>query len=337
MIEKNKNIPNFAAHWAEQLGGRVCKIEQLKGGINNRVFRCSNGNKHWVVKGYSLAPFGQRDRMQSEVDFLRYAALTAPCFTPKLLKVDLERRCVVLEHIEGEIYPEGVSPSQRDLKSAISFFRKLNSNQELAKEMIHFDAAESYLSLRQHMANVRERLKLMCTEHLPNQYKAQAALMLYDLHMRADDVETMIEDQIDLGTVDDLLNPEDRCVSPSDFGFHNAICIAENVKFIDFEFSGWDDPSKACVDFILQQRNSILMSPINIASKFFPGREVLIGSRINAISEILKLKWHCIILGIFNPARLTQITELGQYVTQEAAVATQLRRHHEYIRLAHPS
>ena len=44
---------------------------------------------------------------------------------------------------------------------------------------------------------------------------------------------------------------EDRCISPSDFGFHNAILgSGETVRFVDFEYAGWDDPAHLVCDFL---------------------------------------------------------------------------------------
>ena len=36
-------------------------------------------------------------------------------------------------------------------------------------------------------------------------------------------------------------------------GFHNAVVQCNSkVKFIDFEYAGWDDPAKTAADFIFQ-------------------------------------------------------------------------------------
>ena len=39
-------------------------------------------------------------------------------------------------------------------------------------------------------------------------------------------------------------------LSPSDFGFHNAIKNNKKLIFIDFEYFGWDDPVKLTADFL---------------------------------------------------------------------------------------
>ena len=53
--------------------------------------------------------------------------------------------------------------------------------------------------------------------------------------------------------LDRPLDPADRCVSPSDFGFHNALREPSGrLRFIDFEYAGWDDPAKLVCDFFCQ-------------------------------------------------------------------------------------
>ena len=48
------------------------------------------------------------------------------------------------------------------------------------------------------------------------------------------------------------LDKEKQILSPSDFGFHNAIKNNNNeITFLDFEYFGWDDPVKLTSDFIL--------------------------------------------------------------------------------------
>src|SRR6266480_4587472 len=49
-----------------------------------------------------------------------------------------------------------------------------------------------------------------------------------------------------------------RILSPSDFGFHNAIRRPDGtLAFVDFEYFGWDDPAKTIVDFLLHPGMSV--------------------------------------------------------------------------------
>jgi hypothetical protein len=238
-----------------------------------------------------------------------------------------------MEYVCGDTYAEGYAPRDTDLGAAFRFFFELNSNLELASEKISMDAAEGFLSLRRHMENVLERLTEMETEHLSNNYRAEANKLLSGLRALAEDLSIQLDIKIGSGIVEDSLGADERCVSPSDFGFHNAIRTKTGVKFIDFEFAGWDDPAKLCVDFVLQQRNPVHLRPIDIASTLFPGMEALMVERMNILTEILSLKWLCIILGVLNPAKLSQVITAGRDLTVESVVSAQISRYHDYIRV----
>jgi hypothetical protein len=50
---------------------------------------------------------------------------------------------------------------------------------------------------------------------------------------------------------DAAVAPEHRTLSPSDFGFHNALRRPDGrLVFVDFEYFGWDDPVKLVCDFL---------------------------------------------------------------------------------------
>jgi len=303
--------PGFAEHWASQLGASVRSLERLRGGINNRVFRCSDGNQHWVIKGYAPAQPGQRDRMQAEVEFLRFAAQAAPGFTPTLIESDPERRCVVLEHLEGEAFPEGLPPSEAAVGEAVEFFRQLNADPRLAHQFIQLDASEGFFSLREHLGNVRQRLDGMGCDHIEAALRPQAKTLLQQLDTALGDIEVRTTTLIDQGLVADAIAPEARCVSPSDFGFHNAIRTASGIRFIDFEFAGWDDPAKALLDFILQPRVPVAGEPSVLFKALHPVQKNDIGVRYTALKPVLRVKWYCIILAILRPERMEQMLRVN--------------------------
>ena len=54
------------------------------------------------------------------------------------------------------------------------------------------------------------------------------------------------------GAAEIELPAEERGLSPSDFGFHNALLRGgQEWVFLDFEYFGWDDPAKTVSDFLL--------------------------------------------------------------------------------------
>ncbi len=317
----------FAEHWATELGASALSLERLRGGINNQVYRCGDAHQFWVIKGYEPKQNGTHDRMQAEVDFLRFAAQAAPDFTPALIQVDHERRCVVLEHIEGKAFPEGVQPSEAAVAEAVEFFRQLNAHPQLAKRSINLVAAEGCLSLREHLGNVHERLGRMTYEHLDPQFKPLAETLLRQLQCKQLEVEERTSRMINQGMVTDEADPDLRCISPSDFGFHNAIQTDKKIYFIDFEFAGWDDPAKAAQDFILQPRVPVARELSPLLKALPLEQQATVHSRCEAIGPILELKWACIQLAILQPRRLKQI----QIVTQELKPAALIQRRLEKV------
>ena len=110
----------------------------------------------------------------------------------------------------------------------------------------------------------------------------------------------------DLGIeMDEDIPLEDRCISPSDFGFHNAILNKDDtLVFIDFEYAGWDDPAKMVCDFFCQPEVPV---PMEYFSRFFYETRISLNepeyfaNRVNLLFPVYKIKWCCIILNDFLP------------------------------------
>src|SRR5262249_22829926 len=105
---------------------------------------------------------------------------------------------------------------------------------------------------------------------------------------------------------DDELCRSDRRVSPSDFGFHNALLGPDGtMKFIDFEYAGWDDPAKTICDFFCQPERPV---PMEFWGLFHEAIARHIGDpdrlrrRVELLLPVYRLKWCCIMLNEFLPA-----------------------------------
>jgi len=266
--------------------------------------------------------------MQAEVEFLQYAAQVAPGFTPGLVNVDVDRRCVVLEYLEGKTFPEGSLPPETAVNCAVEFFRQLNSDRTWARQFIRQDAAEGFLSLTDHLENIQQRLADMGCEHLPAAIKPQAKQLLVKIRDKYNSISGTIAYQISNGQLINAIQPDEQFISPSDFGFHNAITTSEGVKFFDFEFSGWDDPVKSAIDFILQPRVPVKqgLSPLLVSLNAKEPHDLK--KRYEALMPILVIKWSCIILSILNPDRLREMIvispnqEMEDLVSKRITVAT---------------
>jgi thiamine kinase-like enzyme len=318
-------LPSFAVHWASQLGADPNGLERLHGGINNRVFRCGDGSQKWVIKGYAPVQPGQRDRMQAEQQFLQFANLASPGFTPALIHADPDRRCVVLENLEGKAFIENMPPPAEAIASAVLFFQLLNRDALLARESIHLEAAEGFLSLRRHLANVHERLNGMSCDHLESSTKPIAEALLQLIRHELAQVEERTYRLLEKGLVVDTIHPDHCCISPSDFGFHNAIYTNTGIRFIDFEFAGWDDPAKTILDFSLQPRVPVHGYGSPLLKALQTEHQHSIQIRCQHLGPILRLKWVCIMLSVLNRDRLQYILTVTP--EEEAPVLIRKRLH----------
>jgi hypothetical protein len=327
--------PAFALHWARELGAAGATLVQLQGGINNRVFRCGAGTTMHVIKGYSPAQPGQRDRMRAEVEFLDYAAQVAPQYVPRLIHRDRVRRCVVLEYVHGKPFPDGISPGQADVDAAVGFLKRLNADRRAGKRYITYDAADGFFRISDHMANVHTRVAQMGTDHLPIEARAEAADLLRRLADLTHAMARRTEALVASGATADAIDRDGRCISPSDFGFHNAIRTDGGLKFLDFEFAGWDDPAKAYADFVLQPRVPVRTSTFSLLSAVSDD-ETKVKLRCAVLGPILRLKWVCIILSVLQPIRLHQLQAINSSACITSLLKIRFKLAQEYFQAQAP-
>jgi hypothetical protein len=101
------------------------------------------------------------------------------------------------------------------------------------------------------------------------------------------------------------LDPGLRTLSPSDFGFHNAIRRPNgSLAFVDFEYFGWDDPAKIIADFLLHPAMELSS---NHKERFAQGMfhcfadDTALRKRTELVYPLFGLKWCCILLNEFVP------------------------------------
>lgn len=322
--------PDFAIEWCRRLGANLNSLESLKGGINNKVFGCNVGEKRFVLKGFAAHQVGKHDRYKAEIDFLNYARIVAPEFTPHLLDSDEESRSLVLESLEGERFKEGVHPAEEDIDRAVIFMRRLNADIDLAKQYVNGGASEGFIKLTEHLLNIEQHLNKMGLDHLSINLRVKAEGLIRSVRQKLSYLQESTAFLIANGKCEDVLEPSTLVVSPSDFGFHNAIRTRAGVKFFDFEFAGWDDPTKAVVDFDLQPKVPLKLRA-GVLSKAFPGWSECLENRYKVLLPILELKWACIILAVLNPDRMAQMAALNDEHASERFIEVRLNLAKLYI------
>ena len=107
-----------------------------------------------------------------------------------------------------------------------------------------------------------------------------------------------------------LLERSERCLSPSDFGFHNSLRLPDGtLRFFDFEYAGWDDPAKLVCDFFCAVALPVppeLLPQVVTQVTECVGRPDEAQARIELLLPVYRLKWVAILLNEFMPVGLNR-------------------------------
>ncbi len=279
---------------------KILSATALSGGANNRVFKIESEAASYLLKIYYHADNDLKNRAVTDFNFCSFAWNHGIHFAPKPLGISAQNHAALYEFIAGRrLTFSEITPAIID--QAIAFFVQLNQHRSILEATRLPAAAEACFSLQEHFSCIQRRInKLQTIEG--NQYLGTKVLTLIDDHILPR--WKMLIEKTDL-TASLLLNLSERCLSPSDFGFHNALLQDDDkLRFFDFEYAGWDDPAKMICDFFCQPEVAV---PSNYFSYFanqiaknFPNPKA-IAERASILLPFYQLKWCCILLNEFLP------------------------------------
>ena len=223
-------------------------MEPARSGGNNRVLIIRVPEGAFIAKWYFSDASDPRDRLATEWGFFQYAVKTCPSSVPRPVSRDAEGRAALYEYIEGDPLSPG-EVTAADVDAACDFLAALNDPgfRVLAADLP--EASEACFSIEEHLQLVNGRLERLERVDFSGENDSAVRSLVREMTDFRDALQETISGRANrLG-----LPEEERCVSPSDFGFHNAIRRPDgSICFIDFEYAGWDDPSKTAADFFLQ-------------------------------------------------------------------------------------
>ena len=277
----------------------------IEGGGNNKAYRVESGVRRFFLKEYFHHPNDRRDRAGAEFAFSCFAWKQSLRSLPQPMAYDRENRLGLYEFIDGRrLAPDEIH--EREILCALRFFQELNQRRDCPDARNLLPASESCFSPIQHLQCVERRLNnLNALEEfsiIDTEAKTFVQMDLFPVwtRIRTNAIRSFKETDISL---ERELTWEARCLSPSDFGFHNALIESNGeIRFLDFEYAGWDDPAKTVCDFFCQ---IAVPAPMIYYPKFmetvtagFPDSERN-RKRINALFPVYQIKWCCILLNEF--------------------------------------
>ena len=279
----------------------------ISGGGNNRVYRIITADDRPILlKQYYYSAADPRDRLRAEFDFVQYAWETGIRSIPRPIAESPELHCALYEFLEGR-KPQPSEITETAVRNAIRFINDLNENRAHERARSLAPASEACFCVAEHLQRVDGRISRIHSHLRPlDETSAAARLYVEERLLPAwTRIRTDLQHRFDSDVRCAILPPEERCISPSDFGFHNALIMPDgSFRFLDFEYAGWDDPAKLVGDFFSQV--ALPVSPEHIplviqsVSAQTPRPETT-ARRIRALLPLYRIKWCCIVLNEFIP------------------------------------
>ena len=294
-----------AASLLTQLGKSAPQdVLPLPGGRNNRVWRVECGTESFLLKSYFWSESDPRDRLGQEWAFLDFLQSIGSLKAPEPLAKDPSTRFALLEFISGNP-PQEIGES--DILDAAEFLAEMNAQPAFAKNLP--PVSEACFSIQAHLETTAARIDRLQQIQSTSENHENAVVFIRDTLLPLwQELRKRIEALPDSAR-HEILAPSERCLSPSDFGFHNALRQSDGtLRYVDFEYAGWDDPAKTLIDFTNQPDRLL---PESLAALFLEKTIPLfrnpyaLRQRVTLLTPLYQLKWACICLNAFFPNRLS--------------------------------
>ncbi len=217
--------------------------EIIGGGKNSQVYSATTeDDSRYAIKFYFQ---DTRKRLDVEFQGLSFLWNHGVKNIPQPLLRDDQNHCGVYSFVSGE---KLLSPSSEDVGQMLFFVERLYSLSKKEEAIRLPTASDACFSFSSTLEIIERRLqRLRSTERdgesylLLHQFLNEQFIPLYQRLRKSEEKAENRE-----------VTVVERTLSPSDFGFHNALqTTMGDLFFLDFEYFGWDDPAKMISDALL--------------------------------------------------------------------------------------
>ncbi|MBN2139894.1 MAG: hypothetical protein JW718_02705 [Desulfovibrionaceae bacterium] len=324
--------------WSALVGGPARVSAMPCRGGNSRLFMlsCADG-RVLAGKRYFRDRLDPRDRLGAErlgLTVCGRAGLPAP----GLVAWDEGCGALVMDFVQG--HPPG-RPGAGDIDAAVDFLVALKGQHDRsgAGESVP-DASEACYSGLALERNLFSRLaRLEAVSGVGAAHEAFADLRSRIRDQAAGRIRAARRDLARTGQAwDQDLDPAARTLSPSDFGFHNALRRPDrSLCFLDFEYFGRDDPAKTLCDFVQHPAMGLERGlRRRFTRRFLKGLDSPgLAKRAKAFFPLYRIKWCLILLNEFvrqDRARRRFAGRIGgEGQSLEELLAAQLAKAQDYL------
>ena len=273
-------------------------IRKIREGRNNEVFLFKEKKQKFIIKKYKSYYETKYDRFFSEKIFLEYLNKKKIKNIPKIIYLNKKKKIIHFTYIKGKQIKRA---KKKHLNICLNFLKKINYKTTY-KNFKFQKASDACLSIQDHIKTCESRIKKLIIKYNHNSSINDKKILKFLRNQIIPEfkiIKSKINYSFTKSQIMKRLNKNELILSPSDFGFHNIILKNSELYFIDFEYAGWDDPSKLICDFFLNP--DYLISKAD--KKYFLNKFIHIFRRkllnVDNLRLILKfhfLKWVCVIL-----------------------------------------
>lgn len=286
------------------------KLQKIPGRGNSKVYQITTSEgKSFALKLYPDQTTDKRSRLMTEFNTLQLLHRFNITNVPKSVEKSEELNIGLYEWINGE---NVVKPNLDNLEQAIDFVKQLYTlSQNIDRNHID-NASEACLSIYQLVDQIDNRL-LKLENNSSQELSIFTETVFKPLWIEVKDESLSC---YSLEYRENILPIIKQTLSPSDFGFHNSIKLEDGrIKFIDFDYFGWDDPVKLTADFIWHpgmNLNTDLKGRWKNAMLDLFSDDPQFGNRLNAAMPLYGLRWALIVLNEFLPGFADRRKKAGE-------------------------
>lgn len=333
----SEQLNNIALKLMDKAGiiAKGLKCQRILRGRNNKVFRIDSDKKTFFLKHYFQSPEDTRDRLESEFSFVSF------CNEKNIERVPIALAChkkngfALYSWIEGKSFTKVANEKQ--INEAISFLKELAQYSTNEVKSIK-PASDAYFFLSDHLKSLELRIKNLQENFVPQDTAlAQKAFTLLEKNI-IPQYQYLAQELKEFCINADRQYVDNFILSPSDFGFHNALDTSNGLVFLDFEYAGIDGPVKTLCDFVCQPDFPVHKSYLAVLAKTIyidaeKAQQLLL--RTQKILPICRLKWCCIMLNHFTKIGVARrnFANDADIQKQQIKQAHQIKKVQDYMKL----
>jgi hypothetical protein len=299
-------------------------VAPVHGGGNNRLYRVEDASgRAFALKTYLRDSGDTRDRLGQEWSGLEFLNRHGVACVPRPVALDRDGAAALYDWIDG-MPLDRVGAAEID--TALVFIATLHGLSRRADAEALPLAAEACLSADELISQVDRRIARFGALDDPR----IISVLAVELRPARDAIVDRIRAGYAAAGFDlaQPIAPALRTLSPSDFGFHNALRTSDGIVFLDFEYFGWDDPVKLVADFLHHPGMAL---DADARRRFLAGVRQVFGAddgfnlRLALQYRLYGLRWVCILLNEFLPERWARRAYAGA-ADRRAAETRQLAK-----------